>query len=234
MKQDTDKTSDQTRSRINDCWNQIGVWAKGEERCPVLDKVRHCHNCDVYSSAGMSLLDRELPEGYLEEWAQIYARSKHSENANTHSATLFRLGDEWFAIPSYVVMEVSHIRTIHSLPHYSSRTIRGITNIHGELKICISLGEMLAVTKGTKSYDVRGKNAYERLVVIGKDGHDFAFPVSEIPGTHKYTTEQLTSVPSNVSRAKATYTKGMIPVDDRHIALIDEELLFYALERSLS
>lgn len=234
MKQDTDNKDTKTRSGINDCWNQIGVWGKDENRCPVLDKVRHCHNCDVYSSAGMSLLDRDLPEGYLEEWTEIYSRSKLSDNNETLSATIFRLGDEWFAIPSYVVMEVAHVRTIHTLPHYTSRSIRGITNVHGELKICVSLGEMLAVSKGVKTYDVRGKNVYERLVVIGKDGHTYAFPVSEIPGTHKYTSEQLASVPSTISRAKATYTKGMIPLDDRHIALIDEELLFYALERSMS
>ncbi len=237
MKQDADDKdmeTMETRSSINDCWNQIGVWRTGEECCPVLDKVRHCHNCDVYSSAGISLLDRDLPDGYLDEWTEIYSRSKVSDENEILSATVFRLGDEWFSIPSYVVLEVAHVRTIHTLPHYNSRSIRGITNVHGELKICFSLGEMLTVNKSVKTYDVRGNNAYERLVVIGKDGHSYAFPVSEIPGTHKYTAEQLTSVPSTVSRAKATYTKGMIPWDNTHIALIDEELLFYALERSLS
>ena len=51
-------TSKRTDRRIEDCWNKIGVW--GNQECPELERVIHCRNCPVYSSAAARLLDENL------------------------------------------------------------------------------------------------------------------------------------------------------------------------------
>jgi chemotaxis-related protein WspD len=63
---------------IDDCWNRIGVWAKGNRDCPKLKDVGHCVNCEVFSSAGRQLLECEAPRGYLEEWTVLKESTTNS------------------------------------------------------------------------------------------------------------------------------------------------------------
>jgi chemotaxis-related protein WspD len=85
----------------NDCWNQIGV--AGDGTCPELEKVIHCRNCPVYSAGGRHLPEREPPEDYLREWTRALAEEKDEDKAaDTLSVLIFRLGQEWLALPTHV------------------------------------------------------------------------------------------------------------------------------------
>ena len=57
---------------ITYCWNDIGV--SGDSSCAELKTVIHCRNCSVYRGAGRTLLQRNSPEGYVEEWTDILAQ----------------------------------------------------------------------------------------------------------------------------------------------------------------
>ena len=53
--------TDALGTAIDDCWNRIGVWGTETPRCPKLEDVVHCRNCEVYSAAGRLVLERRLP-----------------------------------------------------------------------------------------------------------------------------------------------------------------------------
>ena len=218
---------------IHDCWNHIGVWGRDAPRCPKLEQAVHCRNCTVYADSGRRILERPLPESYQREWGEVLARQKTRRERDTRTVVVFRLGDEWLGLPAALFQEITEMRPIHRLPHRNSKALLGLVNIRGELKLCVSLGNLLGLDKGVK-VDVHGKaRSYERLVVIGKGGEHFVFPVSEVLGIERFHDTHLRPAPASVALAKATYTKGMLELADKRVACLDDELLFYMLSRSL-
>lgn len=223
-----------TSVQIDDCWNNIGVWGKQTPRCPKLEKYIHCRNCDIFSNAGKQLLDREIPEHYLEDWTIAYAREKPSNTKDKPIAVLiFRLGDEWISIPTQYVKEITKIGPIHKVPHKDPRTVRGLVNVRGELKICLSIGSLLHLTPTLTYTNDSRKGTYARMVVVAHEHWEFVFPVSEVDGINYYFEKDLENVPTTVNKAKATFTSGIINMGERHIACLDAPLLIYALEKCL-
>src|SRR5256885_11059008 len=100
---------------VQTCWNRIGVYGDGS--CPELQKFIHCRNCGVFSSAAHRLLDRPLPEEYRREWTSHFAQEKKRSTQAKLSAVIFRISDEWLALPTQAFQEVAECRRSHSLPH---------------------------------------------------------------------------------------------------------------------
>jgi chemotaxis-related protein WspD len=217
---------------IDDCWNRIGVWSKAIQRCPKLEEVVHCANCVVYSAAAQRLLDREVPSGYLQECADGIVQQKASrEDRHTASVVMFRLGDEWFGLPTDLLQEVVEFRSVHRVPHHPSRALRGVVNVRGELQLCVSLGKLMGIAKGEVNSIARG--VYERLVVMNKGGKRYVFPVSEIREVHRYHDSELQSAPATVARSGTHYIRGMLHWQEKHVGCLDQDLLFAALQREL-
>ena len=221
-----------TPLQLDDCWNRIGVWSREESRCPELEKFIHCRNCNRYSAAGRQMLARPVPDEYRIEWTDRFSQSETTEAANASSVLLFRLGDEWLALDSACVNEITPFRTIHSLPHATNNLVKGLVNIRGELKICISIGSMLGLEKARDSH-TENYEIHERMIYIEKENNSFVFPVSEVHGIHHYSDKVLQPVPISVARSKQTFTAHILPWKQHHVGLIDHELLFYALAGEL-
>ena len=204
---------------INDCWNHIGVWGRASPRCEKLTDVMHCRNCEVFSSSGQKILEQPLSEDYLKDWAKTYSREKEKHLAGTKSSLVFRLGDEWYSIPNDAVIEVTEMRSIHSIPHVKSKALRGVVNIRGELKICVSIGYMLGISKGKKQKAQTKYTSYERMIVMTYEEQQFVFPVSEVLGSFRYKDDDVTGPPATVSNAKATFTTGMLNIDKKNHCL---------------
>ncbi|MFQ5643532.1 MAG: chemotaxis protein CheW, partial [Thiogranum sp.] len=166
---------------LDDCWNRIGVWSAQEASCPELQRFVHCRNCNRYSAAGRQMLERPVPGAYRQEWTRRFTDTRQNEQDATRSVLLFRLGDEWLAIDSLYINEITPMRTIHSLPHKSGDVIKGLVNIRGELQICISIGAILQLDKARESY-ITDHEILERMIFIEKDRQSFVFPVSEVHG----------------------------------------------------
>jgi chemotaxis-related protein WspD len=96
------------------------------------------------------------------------------EENSGNSALLFRLGDEWLAIDSRCVSEIAQIHKIHSIPHRSDTLVKGLVNIPGELKICVSVGSLLHLEK-TSELHVIDHEIRERIILIENDDHSFVF-----------------------------------------------------------
>ncbi|ACK66065.1 CheW protein [Rippkaea orientalis PCC 8801] len=238
------------------CWNTIGV--SGDSSCPELKTVIHCRNCNVYGAAGRTLLQREAPEGYIEEWGEILAQEwKHQSKKKTQSSvalhtyesesseilclTIFRVGQEWLALPVSVIKEITPCCPVHILPHRSNHVFLGIVNIRGEILMCISLRDLLGLphvdpvsSKTKKSLTLGGRSGispvvYQRMIVIDIQDNRWVFPVDEISDIHRLSSDQLSNTPVVIAKTPDTYTKKILHIDGKQINYLDHELIFYEL-----
>jgi chemotaxis-related protein WspD len=135
-------------------------------------------------------------------------------------------------MPAEVFQEVAERRRIHSLPHRTSGVLLGLANIRGELLVCVSLGHLL----GLERVPARGllRNSYHRLLVVSFEGNRFAFPVDEIPSTVRLDPDELQPPPATVAKANPCYTRGVFYWREHAVGFLDPDLLFPALNRSLT
>jgi chemotaxis-related protein WspD len=217
------------RYTINDCWNKIGV--RGDRSCVELEQYVHCRNCPVYSAAALTLLDREHPPEHLAEWTAHFAGRKKLEEPDTHSAIIFRIASEWFALPTAALDEVAEPHTIHSLPHLRSSVVLGLVNVRGELLICVSLAKMLRLGETTSVDAERKRFNTKRLVVIRHNGGRVAFPTDEVQSIHRYHPRDLRSVPATIAKAANAYINALLPLRDTTVGCLDDRLFTQALDR---
>lgn len=215
---------------INSCWNQIGVW--GNQSCPELKTSIHCHNCPVYSTAGRQLLNRAMPEDYLNEQTNLFTQKKARQVVSTKSLSIFRLQDEWFALPVQIFKEITETSSIRTLPHRSNQIFLGLVSIRGEIQLCISLRTLLGleINKNSSNFS---PIIYKRMVVIAKESNQWVFEVDEIYGIHQISEESFLNVPTTISKSTLTYTKAVIEWQNKTISYLDEELLFHTLNKKV-
>jgi chemotaxis-related protein WspD len=219
-----------TDAGIDDCWNRIGV--RGDRSCPELVEHVHCRNCPVYSAGAADLLDAEVPAGHLAERTSHFAEPAHAESGEMRSVVIFRVAAEWLALPTALVVEVANLLPIHSLPHRSNGAVLGVTSVRGELLVCISLRQVVgAETAAAPAASPRA--AYPRLLVVRRESVRVACPVDEVHGLHRFHARELKPVPTTVSKATVTYSTALLPWQGRSVGALDDQLLFYALQRSL-
>jgi len=231
MATNTSDTLELTGER-HDCWNQIGVF--GDGTCPELAKVIHCRNCPVYAAGGRSLLEREPPAGYLREWTQALAEAKDEDEAeDTFSVLIFRLGLEWLALPTHVCQEVAEMRPIHTLPHRSGPVLLGLANIRGQIRLCVSLGELLGLQPADDSGRTTNHKDQQCLVVIARGRDQWVILVDEIHGIQRFHIGAVRDAPVTVAKATPRLTKAVIDWQDTGVGYLDDELLFIALRKEV-
>ncbi|MGJ3703222.1 chemotaxis protein CheW [Variovorax sp. AFSI2.2] len=220
------------QAAIDDCWNRIGV--QGDGTCPQLRQHVHCNRCPVHGAAALALLDREAPPDYLAECTRHMAQAPKAGQADVGSAIVFRIGTEWLALPTQVLLEVAALPPIHSLPGRRGGIVQGVANVRGELLVCVLLGSMLGLARVAEAGHGRQREVLRRLVVIGLDGQRLGFAVDEMHGIARFDPGTLKEVPATVARATAPYSKAILAWHGHSVGLLDEQLLFYTLHRSLA
>jgi chemotaxis-related protein WspD len=228
-----------TSRTLDDCWNRIGV--HGDRSCPELSGHVHCRNCPVFSAAARTLLDVPAPASSQQNATEHFARSARADDglpagADTQSVIVFRLRAEWYAIRTAVCLEIADLRPIHSLPHRRDGAVLGVANVRGGLLVCISLAVILGVTVQSEAVPAQSRRraAMPRLLVARSTAGAVVFPVDEVQGTERFCARDLKDVPATVAHARATYTQALVPLGDKKVGLLDEQLLFYAVERALA
>jgi chemotaxis-related protein WspD len=212
------------------CWNEIGVHGSGT--CAELQKFIRCENCPVYASAGARLLDRTSPPEYRREQKEYIARRKQLPAQRRHSAVIFRLNVEWFALPTEAFQEVSERRPVHSLPHRRRGMVVGLVNTRGELLVCVSLGHLLGLANVPPIETLR--TLHQRLLVADWGGSRIVFPVDEVCGIHRFDMQQLQEPPATLAKSNQTFTRGILHWEGRTVGFLDPNALFSALDRSLA
>ncbi len=221
--------------KIVNCWNSIGVWGREKPRCPVLESVIHCQNCDKYIEAGRKVLQREITVEYENENSQNVTESARDRIDNTDSVSvmILRIGDEWFALPSGLCQMVTEDKPIHSIPHQRNDLIKGIVNISGEVQLCFSLGSLLGVKQGVEEAVIGHRGLYNCLIVLVKEGRRYVFPVSEFRGLHRYNKKELQNTPATIKNDTADFLIGVIGLDNLNIGCLDTNIVFDSLENKI-
>ena len=212
---------------LDRCWTRIGVLG-GDKSCEELARYSHCRSCPVFAQAGLGLLDRMPPEGYLERWTEVLATEKELLASNQISVVVFRIGTELLALKTSFFQGISVYGTVHSLPHRKGGRLLGLVNIQGEILPCVSAASVIGVDADTES------KARERLIVTQSDDGRWTFPVDEVLGVVRFDPAELVPPPVTVSKSEATFTRGMFNWHGDDIGLLDETLIFNALKRSLA
>jgi chemotaxis-related protein WspD len=215
---------------MTDCWNRIGV--HGDSSCQELKQHIHCRNCPVYSAAAVKLLDADPPPGYLQAWTNQLAQGEAQTELDSRSVLVFRVGAEWLALPAAALQEIAAVRPIHSIPHHRNGVLLGLANIRGELRICISLQRMLGLEAAPASLPQKRLTS-KRLLVIHREGDRTVCPVDEVHGIERFGASELAPVPATVAGAAATYTRAVVSWRGNSVGLLDIELLFHTVNRSL-
>lgn len=220
---------------VEDCWNRIGIWGDETPRCERLVDLVHCHNCDVFARAGRSLFDRPAPAGYLEEWARMLALEKEQRQARTLSLVVFRVADEWLALPTSVFREITDPRPIRRVPRRrAGGLVAGLVNVRGEIHPCVSLAVLLGLAAPQAEAAV-DRLVLPRIAVVESPSGRWAFRVDEVAGLRRVAPEQLREVPSSVSRDRAAFSRALLDgAKGESVALLDELLLFRALDRGVA
>lgn len=221
-------------STLPNCWKEIGVWSHtlADERCPKLREVIHCRNCEVFTQAGRNLLEQDMPEDYLREWTQALAARKETNLIGTLSVLIFRIEQEWLALPSLLFAEAVEKAKMHRVPHRNNPVLIGLANVHGEVQLCVCLRELLHIEKARPPEGAEATPT-NRLLVMNKDQERWVFPVDEIHGIHRLHPSQLQPPPVSVSKSGAGFTKAVFHWDEKHVGLLDEELMLFKLTRSV-
>lgn len=209
---------------VDNCWKRIGI--RGDKSCPELAQHVHCRDCPTFSHIAAALLDRELPEAATGVLADRSKAPALSDDVETEAATIFRIGAEWFALPTMVLDEIVTARPIHSLPHKRNPALLGLANVRGELVICVSIAPILT---GAPHGATDG-----RLIIVRHPEGRLACPVDEVQHTCRYSPRHLEAVPATVGRSASSLTRGLQSWKGQTVAHIDAQALFEALSRSLA
>jgi chemotaxis-related protein WspD len=216
-------------ARVHDCWNRIGI--RGDRSCHELERHAHCRNCPVYSTAASTLLEVPLPPDHAQAWAEHFAQPAQALHAGTHAFVVFRIGSEWLAVPAHQCTEITEMRPIRTLPHRHNETLLGIVNVRGALLPCVSFAALLNVAMDTPSASLPAALTRERLLVLSGA---LAVRTDEVDRVHRFRAEELMAGPATLTKAKTTFTKGVLCHGERTLALLDLERLYSSIARSLA
>jgi len=228
---------------LTDCWNSVGV--SGDRTCPELVTVVHCHNCPVFAAAGQRLLDSPPPSGYLDEAKERLTASVEVVATESHSALVFRIGEEWLALPVHVLVEVHAPRPVHRIPHRAG-LLAGMVNIRGELQLCVRFDQLLGISTSNPAArsDVARESAEgsvsatpsasrASLLVVEFDGQRWVFPVDEVDQVYRFPATHLRGVPATVARSSGRLSRGVFDWKERTIGFLDDTRLLQALRTRL-
>lgn len=212
------------------CWNRIGT--RGDRSCERLGDHGHCRHCDVYSSAAARVMQRPLPQDYLQEWAASFASPPAEQKLADQSALVFRIGREWLALPTHLALTVAEPRSPHRLPHRNTGPLLGIVGIQGRIYPCLSLAALLGIT-AEEPAALPGQRVYPRLLLMQFGRHALALPVDDLQGIHRHSAEDLQPLPATLVESRHRYMRGLLVVGEQRIGCLDEELIGHQLNGAL-
>lgn len=212
------------------CWRHVGV--TGDRSCAELATFIHCRNCPVLTAAASRFFDRPAPAGYLESWQEILEQPEETLDADSRNVLIFRLGTEWLALPTAVLVEVTPPRQLHRVPHRSGALLAGIVNVRGQLQLCVRLEGLLGLDAPVTEPPAAIPAA--RLLVVERAGARWAFRVDDVAGVHRVQGRSLRDVPATVSGADMRATVALFAWQGKTVGLLDEARLLDGLQRRIS
>jgi chemotaxis-related protein WspD len=187
----------------------------------------------VYWDAGRRVFEKDVPEGYLEQWTQALANEPDTRAQVSRSVIYFRLGEEWFSLATKIFVEVAQARSIHRIPHRADSLMQGVVNVGGAVRLCFSLTSLLGVNNSDQRDASPRYGVYQRYLAVQINNADYVFPVDEVGGVYRYDPQDLKQVPVTIEPRKAELLLGMLDIKGNNIACIDADKLGQAFEKVL-
>lgn len=214
-----------------ECWRTIGV--TGDRSCRELKTYIHCRNCPVMADAARTFFDRLAPTGYLESWSGIIEERGAGRDQEVVSVLVFRLADEWLALPTTALVEVTKVRRCHRVPHRTGGVLEGLVNIRGQLQLCASAERLLGIEvaaaepRAAMGDLIRVDNPeLRRLLVVerqGRHGPDrWVFSVEQVAGVFRVGQATLRAVPATVSQSGARFCQALFDWQGVIVGILDE------------
>jgi chemotaxis-related protein WspD len=199
------------------------------------------------AEAARAFFDREAPEGYLESWSGILEEPGTTDNSHPLSVLVFRLGREWLALSTLVLVEVTTPRTCHRIPHRVGGLLEGVLNIRGQLQLCISAHRLLGIDPTTADEAVRTDGVptaerlpqadLRRLLVVeraGRSGLDrWVFSTDQVAGVQRVERTAMRAVPATVSQSGARFCHALFDWQGVVVAILDDSRFFDGLDDQL-
>lgn len=194
---------------LDHCWRRIGVQG-GDQSCDRLLETLHCRNCPVYAAAARTLLERESALDEDRGW-----RHDPRRGGDSRTTLAFRLGRQWLGLPPALVAEVAANPPVRRLAHRIDGRIEGVVNVRGELRLCVSLVELLGLGR-------RGATEHgARLLLIEDEGGLLAFRCDEVRGLLAYDGDSVQPPPDTLPVPLDTCVDALLPTDSGHVALLN-------------
>jgi chemotaxis-related protein WspD len=215
----------------DECWRHIGV--TGDRSCKELQTYIHCRNCPVMAEAAWAFFDRSAPIGYLESWSGILEERGSQPDPEVVSVLVFRLANEWLALPTTALVEVTKERRCHRVPHRTGGVLEGLVNIRGQLQLCASAQRLLGIEEATAEPKAATGDLIRvddpelrRLLVVerqGRHGTDrWVFPVEQVAGVFRVGQSTLRAVPATVSQSGARFCQALFDWQGVIVGILDE------------
>jgi len=169
--------------------------------------------------------DRPPPEGYLEEWTERLARPEVLAESDIRSLLIFRLGAEWLALPTECLAEVTMPQPIHSIPHRSNASLLGLANIRGQIRLCVSLHEVLGVAGEAQPTP---DSASARMVIVHDRGEQWVFLVEQVERAIRLGSSRLRPAPSTL-RTGVHHTRAVFEWSGRTVGELDHARVLESL-----
>lgn len=202
------------------CWRRIGVYG-GDLSCPTLVSALHCRNCPVFSAAARSLFERD------DSAAEVEIETVAARMASGLRALLFRLGAQWFALPTAHLAEVAQDRPARRLAHRTGGRLQGLVNLRGELQPCVALAALFGLAPAAASGEPK--------LIVFRAGADalLAFRADAVRGLLYYQPEQIQAPPATYAEPLASCVAGILADGDLQAALLDGPALTRVLNEGL-
>ncbi len=207
---------------IHDCWNTIGV--RGDGSCDELRQWVHCHNCPVFGDAATRLFDHPLTDEDLSAATRSVSTPNAEKARGERSVIVFRMGSEWFALPTTRFQEIAESRPVHTVPHRRGGVMRGLINVRGELLPCVSLERLLGAAEPAAADG-------GRVVVMNDPRGRFAFIADQVADVCNFSPEELRPAPATI---RSNYTTGLLNWNGISVGCLDDDLIAYTVRKGLS
>ncbi len=218
-------------SITTNCWKIIGIF--GDSSCPELSKLIHCRNCKVYNNAGRGLFDRDVPVDFVEESTKLISVAKEQEMKDYLSVIVFRVGEEWLALKTIYLQEITSLKPVHRVPYRTNDIFRGIVNINGELLLCISLVRLLE--HNHEEEDTQNEtNVFKRMIVINKNGERYVFSVDEVLGIFRISLNEIKEPPVTLMKSPSNLIEGIFELLGNKVGFLGDDRFLSALKRGIT
>lgn len=206
------------------CWQEIR-YSSGQT-CEYLAQVGHCRNCRKFKEAARVLLEQEIPAGIRESWTRELACAKTQVAVERQALVVFRLHQEWFALPCKTFHSFTEVCPHHLVPFRSNEFFLGLVTVGGELLPLLSAAAILRVDPPVvAAAETQPNRSSPRLAVIGHGYDRFVFRVEETMGVVKIPSADIKPPPATVTHAPTAFTRGIFRLADCQVALLDEQRL---------